>query len=468
MIGITSIAAYIPAYRLTRDDIAKFWGTRSLGGERAVAKYDEDSVTMAVAAVLDCLTDSGKVGGLSFATTTPPYREKQAATLIAAAADLPRETQTADYTDSLRGATIALNRAMDTVQSGSAENVVVVAADSRLGMAKGDFEQLFGNAAVAITIGSSNVIAVIEDRHSIFNELIDVWRPEGETFIRSWEERFIINAGYLSIMQNLVSEIMKKNKLAPKDFAKFVCYGPDKRNHSALASKLGFDVKTQLQDTLFDTVGHTGVATLPIMLVAALEQAKPGERILVANYGDGGDAFILKITNDIKRLQGKQGLKDMLANKLYLKYSNYLRWRNLIPVEELKRPEQRVPAIPCLWRESKSVLPLYGSKCKKCGMPQYPPQRICVNCLSKDNFDDYKFADKKARIFTYTIDYLTSIDPPVIIAAIDFEGGGRMMCQVTDCPLDKIKIDLPVEMCFRKLSSVGGIHNYFWKARPIL
>jgi len=138
-----------------------------------------------------------------------------------------------------------------------------------------------------------------------------------------------------------------------------------------------------------------------------------------------------------------------------------------MPVEELRRPEPRVPSVTCLWRESRSVLALYGSKCKECGTVQYPPQRVCVNCLAKDHAEDYKFADKTGRIFTYTIDYLTSIDPPVVIAAVDFEGGGRIMCEVTDCVPDKVKIDMPVKMCFRKLGRVGGIHNYFWKARPL-
>jgi 3-hydroxy-3-methylglutaryl CoA synthase len=467
MVGITSIAAYVPVYRLIRDEIAKFWGIRSLGGEKTVGRYDEDSVTMAVTATLDCMKNGKRIDGLLFATTTPPYREKQSATIIAAAADLPRETRTADCTDSLREATIALNSAIDAVQSGSAENVIVVASDLRLGVGKSDFEQLFGNGAVALTIGNSDIIASIEGRYSLFNELLDVWKPEGEAFIRSWEERFIINSGYMSTMQELIPGIMQKYKLTPKDFSKLVFYAPDKRSHASLAKSLGFDPKTQVQDPLFDSIGNTGVAALPMMLVAALEEAKPGDKILLANYGDGGDAFILKITKNIGKIQGKSGLKELLARKIYIDYSKYLRWRNLLPVEELRRPEPRVPSVTCLWRESRSVLALYGSKCKECGTVQYPPQRVCVNCLAKDQFEDYKFADKTGRIFTYSIDYLTSVDPPVVIAAVDFEGGGRIMCEVTDCVPDKVKIDMPVEMCFRKLGRVGGIHNYFWKARPL-
>ena len=52
MIGITAFGTYVPVYRLGRNEIARAWKTNDLGGERAVAKHDEDSLTMAVAATL--------------------------------------------------------------------------------------------------------------------------------------------------------------------------------------------------------------------------------------------------------------------------------------------------------------------------------------------------------------------------------------------------------------------------------
>jgi len=54
MIGVRDFGAYIPFHRLRRSEVAEIWGNRSEGGEKAVANYDEDSVTMAVAAGLNC------------------------------------------------------------------------------------------------------------------------------------------------------------------------------------------------------------------------------------------------------------------------------------------------------------------------------------------------------------------------------------------------------------------------------
>jgi 3-hydroxy-3-methylglutaryl CoA synthase len=469
VVGITSFGVYVPAYRLSRDEISRAWGIKSSGGERVVARYDEDSLTMAVGATLDCMKHSQQqADGLFFASTTSPYKEKQAAAIVAASVDLSGETRTGDFTDSLRSGTIALSSAMDAVKSGSAGNIVVTASDCRMGAGKSHFEQQFGDGAVALAIGSSDVIASIEGSYSLFSELLETWRLEGNTFVQSWEERFIVTEGYMNTMQRIISGIMEKYELTPKEFAKVVFYGPDRRSHANLANRLGFDLGTQVQELLFQSIGNMGTAALPMMVVAALCEARPNDRILVANYSDGGDAFILKVTENIGRVQEKEKMKKRLKKKIYINYERYLNWRDLVPSEDPRRPDPRPPSITCLWRERRSVLSFYGNKCKLCGTVQYPPQRICANCQAKDNFEDYKLSDKKGQIFTYAADYLTSSkDPPALIGVVDFEGGGRVMCEITECEPSEIKIGMPVEMCFRKLGQRGGVHNYFWKARPI-
>lgn len=66
MIGIVSYGSYIPRLRLSRQSIYRqlSWLAPGLGalarGERSMANFDEDSVTMAVAAARDCLSDLDK------------------------------------------------------------------------------------------------------------------------------------------------------------------------------------------------------------------------------------------------------------------------------------------------------------------------------------------------------------------------------------------------------------------------
>jgi hydroxymethylglutaryl-CoA synthase len=470
MVGITSCEVYIPVYRLGRDEISRAWRAGNMGGEKAVARHDEDSITMAVAATLGCIKRWGKQGdGLFFASTTSPYKEKQAAAIIAAAADLPRETRTADFTDSLRGATIAMNSAVDAVKSGSAEDVIIAASDCRMGAGKSEFEQILGDGAASVTIGKSGVIARFEGNYSAFSEFIDIWRREGSAFTQSWESRFITSEGYAKTMQQVISGIMKKYNLAPKDFSKIIYNGPDKRSHASLAKRLGFDVETQVQDPMHHSIGNTGTAAVLMMLAFALDEANPGDLILVANYGDGADAFMLKVTENIKRVQEKRRMKENLEKKIYIDYGTYLSWRDLVPTEEPRHPEPESPSITCLWRERRSTLAFYGSKCKSCGTVLYPPQRVCTKCQSKDYFEDYKFSDKRGHIFTYAIDQLSwSKQIPVLVGVVDFEGGGRVMCEICDCNPDEMRIGMPVEMCFRKLGQDTDIQNYFWKGRPVI
>ena len=472
MVGITSIGAYIPMYRLNLEEITKMWRIKSISGNKAVAGYDEDSVTMAVDATLDCLNRSDrKVNGLYFATTTAPYREKQGAAIIASAVDLNKECHTGDFTNSLRAGSVAMKSAVDAVKSGSAECIIVTASDCRIGAPQGRFEQLLGDGAAALMIGSSHLIANIEGSHSIFNDFTDLWRTERDTFIQSAEGRFIDVVGYLPTMQEAISGLMKKYSLAPGDFSKFVFYASDTREHADLTKRLGFG-KAQVQEPLFAHIGNTGTATAMMMLVAALEEATPGDRILFANYGDGCDAFILRATEDIVRIHTKPMMKDRLARKTPIDYGRYLNWRDLVPVEASTLPQRSEPSPSTRWRERRSISALYGVKCKKCGTPQFHPIgqtiRVCAVCQSKDDFDDYKFSDKRGKLFSYAVDQLQPTkNPPGLNGVVDFDEGGRLICELTDYELNKVKIGMPVEMTFRKMFQGRGIINYFWKAKPI-
>jgi hydroxymethylglutaryl-CoA synthase len=472
MAGIVSIGAYVPIYRLNVAEIAQFWRIKTSSAEKAVAGYDEDSITMAVAAALDSMRPGVRdIDGLYFATTTNPYKEKQGAAIIASAADLKREVRTADFTNSVRSGSIAVRAALDAVKSGSSKNVLVVASDSRLGALQGKLEQLLGDGAAALVIGQENPLVEIEECHSFFSDFTDVWRAEKDNFVQSAEGRFVDVAGYSPAMQEAVSGLLKKCGTAAKDFAKAVFPASGIREHADLARRLGF-AKEQVQDPLFTSIGNTGSAAALLMLAAALEDAVPGDRILFANFGDGCDAFALRATQEITKARGIPGLKSRLANKTVINYGRYLSWRNLVPLEASSLPARAEPSIPNRWRERRNITALHGVRCKNCGTPQIHPIgqtiRVCSVCQSRDSFDDYKFSDKKGKLFSYAIDQLQPTkNPPGLNGVVDFDGGGRLLCELTDYDLSRVEIGMPVEMTYRKMSQGEGLVNYFWKAKPV-
>jgi len=470
MVGIVSWGAYIPVYRLSRKKIAGVWGSQEANGEKAVANFDEDSVTMAVEAVLDCTRgiDRNYIDGLFLATTSAPYLEKAASALVVTATDMSRQSRTADFSSSPRAGTNAVLSAVDAVRGGSAHHILVVASDCRLGAAGGAMEQLLGNGAAALLIGDEGVIASIEGSYSASEEVFDIWRSDSDRFVHMAEPRFT-TAHYLSTMQATISRLMTNHSLKMQDFSKVVFNAPDPRTHTQLARALGLELKTQVQTPLFNTIGDIGAASTLLMLVAALEEAKPGERILVANYGSGCDILILQVTNAITKLSPRRGVKGHLSIRRDLpSYEKALVFQNMIQTERERRPTPEAPSPILLLRERQAVIALYGSRCRECRTVQYPPARVCVSCRAKDKMEGYRFSDKIATVFTFTKDYISlTPDPPTLEVVIDFQGGGRMVCALTDCDEGEIKIGMPVEMTFRRLYESKGITNYFWKARPI-
>jgi len=476
MAGITSYGAYIPYYRLPRNIINKAWSRTGGSGEKAVANYDEDAISMSVAAGLDCLRgiDPKTVDALFLATTTAPYKERQNSTIVATALDIRRDTRSADFTNCLRAGTNALLSALDSINAGSAKSVMVTAADTRLGGAAGENEQHFGDGAAALILGKDKVAIEVEASYTISDDMADNWRASDDTFVRTWEERFGLDEGYRKITAEAAAEVMKKCKLTPKDFAKACFYGPYTRRHAELGRVMGFQ-PAQIQEPLLDTVGNTGTALPLMILVAALEEAKAGDRILLVSWGNGSDAIVLRVTEEIEKIRDRRGIKRHLQIQRKLEnYEKYLRWRGLVPLEAAARPGKAPTSMSSLWREHRSALPLYGVKCQKCGTPQLfldgssTRPRICLECHTRDEFEPYRFADKKGTVATFSHDFLAlSQDPPNTITVVDFEGGGRGAFEMADRDPEECKVGMGVEMTFRRIFFDKGVHNYFWKCKPL-
>ncbi|MHB1420918.1 MAG: hydroxymethylglutaryl-CoA synthase family protein [Bacillota bacterium] len=478
MTGIISFGAYIPRYRMSRKTIQKAMGwfnPATIPGEKAVANYDEDALTMAVAASLDCLTgfERGNIDGLYFASTTAPYRERQSATIIANALNLKEDLRTADFAHAVRSGTTALLAAGDAVKSQSAKEVLICAGDMRLGKMGSQQEQLFGDGAASVLLGENGVIAAIEGSCSVAQDFVDHRRTQKDLYDRGWEERWMRDEGYLKIIPQAVTALFNKYNLEPSAFAQVIYTCPYTREHAVMGRQMGFTAE-QIQNNLVDEVGDTGSAYALMMLAAALEEAKPGDNILLLSYGNGCDAIYLKVTEHIEKFQGRKGIKGHLTEKNELdSYEKYAVFRNMVPLEiGIRGEEISFTQISAHYRERKTLFGLVGAKCIKCGTPQYPAQRVCVNpdCGAIDSMEDYTFSDKTAYLFTYTADSLAaSPDPPAMYGMVNFEGGGRWKFDLTDCDLQSLQVGMPLRMSFRRkyVDEARSNYNYFWKAVPV-
>jgi 3-hydroxy-3-methylglutaryl CoA synthase len=476
MAGIKSYGAYIPYRRLPRSVINAAWGRGGGRGERAVAGLDEDSISMAVSASIDCLkgTDPKTVDAVFLATTTPPYIERLNANVVANALDVRRDARNADFANCLRAGTSALLSAMDAVNSGSLKNVLVAIADMRMGGAGGEDEQMLGDGAAAFLVGNDGVAVEVEGSYTLSDDMVDYWRVQGDTYIRSWEDRFGRDAGYTVTPVEAVKGLMKNLKLTPKDITKACIYGTNTRAQAGLARAMGL-APEQIQDPLLDNVGNTGTALTPMILVSALENAKPGDRFLLVDWGNGSDVVLLRATDGITKVGERRGVKRHLNIKGPLdNYGKFLRWRDMVALAPLSRPAGGAVSMAAEWRERRSGLPLYGVKCLKCGTVQLYMRgtsmraHVCLQCQAKDNFEPYRFADKRGKVVSFSHDFLGGgIDPPATRTVVDFEGGGRGLFDMVDRDPAECKVGMDVEMTFRKVRSAPGSNVYFWKCKPV-
>jgi 3-hydroxy-3-methylglutaryl CoA synthase len=481
MAGIVSYGGYIPRYRLNRKVIFKAMGWLNPGsaayarGEKSVANFDEDSISMGTAAAIDCLTgfDRSQAEGLYFASTTMPYKERLSAGIIATALNLPDAVRSADFSNGLRSGTTALISALETVEAGRAKRMLICAADSRLGKMGTPQEMLFGDGAAALLVGNDDVIAEFQGAYFLSYDFVDHYRGDLAKYDRSWEERWIRDEGLEKFIPAAINGLLKKYDLKITDFARVIYPCDYPAAHKKIAKNLGLE-GSQLQGTMMDEIGDTGAAYPLVMLVRTLEDASPKEKILVVSFGNGCEALFFEVTDEIGKLKKRNGISGYLKRKFELtNYEKYLVFRDLCQADLGLRAEEDIwTRWSLLWRNRKAIFGLVGNRCKRCGTPHYPPQRVCVNpdCGAIDEIEDYTFADKAGNIFNFTGDMLAaSFDPPAIHGQIDFDGGGRYWFDFTDCTLDKLSIGMRVEMSFRKryYDDMRGIHGYFWKAVPI-
>jgi 3-hydroxy-3-methylglutaryl CoA synthase/uncharacterized OB-fold protein len=467
MAGIVSYGSYVPYRRLARAAIAQVLGIPAEKGERAVASFDEDSVSMGVEAARDALraAPAGGVDALLFATTTPPYADKLNASLVGAALDLPTELRAADLTGSVRAGLSALLAGADAVQGGT-RRALAVMADCRLAAPEAKAERTNGDGAAAFLLGADGVIAEIVATASATREVLDVWRTPAERFPHSWEERFALTQAHAPSLLQAAQAVLKQAGVAAGDLAAVVFDAPNPRAAADVARRLKLG-PAQLADPLALTVGQTGAAHAGLMLANVLAQAKPGALVLVVGAADGADAILLRTTDAVASQRQARSVGRLIESKGDVGYGAYLKWREILPTEPPRRPDPERPAGPPMLRAERWKFAFVGSRCTACGTAQLPPQRVCVKCAARDRMEPHPFADAKARIATLTLDRLAfSPNPPTVNVVVDFEGGGRFICEMTDCEPERVRIGDEVEMTFRRLYTAGGVHNYFWKARP--
>src|SRR5262245_12946526 len=292
--GIVRYGSYLPYFRLQR---AAIGGGK---GERTVASYDEDAVSMAVEAARDAVRGGAAVDAVLFATTSPAYAEKLDAATIQAALDLPEGVSSFGLGGSTRMGLAARLLGLDLAAAG--RRALVCAADVVVGLPGGSRETQGGDGAVAFVTGADgDAIAQVLGRASTTMEILDIWRLPEERFPKQWEERFTADTMAPAIAET-AKRALREAGVEPSSLASVILDGTNPRSMAGLPKALGLKPE-QIADPLAATVGRTGAAHAGLPLARALDSAKPGDRLLVVCGADGADALVLEVTAGIADMQ---------------------------------------------------------------------------------------------------------------------------------------------------------------------
>jgi len=342
MIGIVLYGTYIPRYRIRVEEIARIWGEDAeniksgLGVfQKSVPDFDEDTATIAVEASREAVKRGGidpkEIGAIYVGSESHPYAVKPTATIVGEALGVGNEYFAADLEFACKAGTAGIQMCMGLVKSGMIKYGLAVGADTSQSRPGDALEYTAGAGGAAFVIGRERVIAEIEGTYSFTSDTPDFWRREGQPY-PSHGGRFTGVPAYFRHIVSAAKGLMEKLGLRPSDFNYAVFHQPNGKFPLRVAKMLGFSNEQIRQGLVVSYIGNTYSGSSLIGLCAVLDEAKPGERILLVSFGSGAgsDAFSITVTDEIEGYERRPKVWDKVSNGVQIDYGMYVKLRRKI------------------------------------------------------------------------------------------------------------------------------------------
>jgi 3-hydroxy-3-methylglutaryl CoA synthase len=484
-VGITAYGSYVPRLRLSRAAVvaANAWFAPQLKGRakgtRAMANWDEDAITMAVAAARDCLgsePDRGAIRSVLLASNTLPFAERLNAGVVSGALRLPASVSAQDLTGATTAALAGLSQALGAARGGMMPTLLL-AADTRKTLAASAQELDYGDAAAAMLVGTHSeaapLLAEVTGEALLTTDFVDHFRINGRDIDYYWEERWVRDAGISQLMPQVIAQALDVACIKPDQVDHFIFPSTFAKIDAQLAKLCGIRAEAVVEN-LSDSVGDSGVSHGLLMLAAVLEQAQPGQNILLAQFGNGARAFVLRVTDAIRSFRPRTGVAGWLTRGVEeTSYTRYLVYKEQLAVERGMRGEQdKKTALTTYYRHQDAILGLVAGRCRVSGDVSFPPSRLSYTpgSAALDTQEPHPLAERQATVLSWSAEYLSfHLSPPHQYGQVDFDGGGRILMDFTDVAPGDIETGTRVEMVFRikDTDELRGYKRYFWKATPV-
>ncbi|MFN2282386.1 MAG: hydroxymethylglutaryl-CoA synthase [Anaerolineales bacterium] len=342
-VGIIGYGAYVPRYRLPASEVSRVW-RGGLEGEPIVEKsvpgVDEDVITMSVEAGRNALARAGiqpeEIRAVWVGSESHPYAVKPTSTIVAEALGITPYTQAADFEFACKAGSEAMVAAMALVGSSMGEYALAIGMDTAQAKPGDALEYTAAAGGAAMLIGPAEIaLAEIEGALSYVTDTPDFWRRENQKYPEHGG-RFTGQPAYFKHIINSVSRLLEELGRKPEDYAAVVFHQPNTKFPRRAAKELGFSSRQLERGLLSPRIGNTYAGSSLIGLSAVLDQAVPGDRILMASFGSGAgsDAISFLVTDRITERQGRALLtEDYISRRTEIDYAEYARMRGIIALK---------------------------------------------------------------------------------------------------------------------------------------
>ncbi len=336
-VGIVGYGAYVPRYRLPAVEISRVWTEGTAGvpvKEKSVPGLDEDVITMSIEAARNALARARiaatDLRAIWVGSESHPYAVKPSSTLVAEALGAVPHVQAADWEFACKAGTEAMVAAMGLIGSGMARYAMAIGMDTAQGRPGDALEYTAGAGGAAFILGpAEESLAVIECSYSYVTDTPDFWRRQYEKYPEHGQ-RFTGEPAYFKHITEAASTMLEATHTTAADYKYAVFHQPNAKFPTRVAKSLGFNDEQIKAGMLVPVIGNTYSGAAIIGLTAILDEAQPGDRILITSFGSGAgsDAMVISVTD---KLEARKELaiktQDYVARRTEIDYATYVRLR---------------------------------------------------------------------------------------------------------------------------------------------
>jgi hydroxymethylglutaryl-CoA synthase len=342
-VGVVGYGAYVPRFRLPAKEVARVW-TEGQGGlpvvEKSVPGPDEDVVTMSIEAARNALKRAkikpDALRAVWVGSESHPYAVKPTSTIVAEAIGAVPNTQAADWEFACKAGTEAMVAAMGMVGSDMAEYALAIGMDTAQGRPGDPLEYTAAAGGAAYILGKAEVsLAVIEASYSFVTDTPDFFRRAYQKYPEHGH-RFTGEPAYFKHVTAAAQAMLEATDSSPEDYAYAVFHQPNAKFPQNVAKSLGFTMEQIQTGLLVPVIGNTYSGAAIIGLTAILDEANPGDRILMVSYGSGAgsDAMVLVVTDLIEeRRRLALSTQEYIQRRTEIDYAEYVRMRGKLTMK---------------------------------------------------------------------------------------------------------------------------------------